>query len=75
MSSYVFVIKIGFKLSMINLFSVLFFGIAEGDNTNALTYFSRGTVYLALGKANLALSDFDKVLELKPDFVGVSICF
>lgn len=39
---------------------------------NAVSYFSRGTVYLALGKANLALADFDKVLELKPDFAAVS---
>lgn len=45
----------------------------EGDNTNAFTYFSRGTVYLALAKANLALSDFDKVLELKPDFVAARV--
>ncbi|KAK3915928.1 DnaJ-like protein subfamily C member 3 [Frankliniella fusca] len=45
----------------------------EGDNTNAVTFFSRGTVYLALGKANLALTDFDKVLELKPDFVAARV--
>ncbi|KAJ1523681.1 hypothetical protein ONE63_001521 [Megalurothrips usitatus] len=45
----------------------------EGDNSNAVTYFSRGTVYLALGKANLALTDFDKVLELKPDFVAARV--
>lgn len=33
-----------------------------------MTYFKRGTVYLALGKAKLAISDLDRALELKPDF-------
>lgn len=42
----------------------------EGDNRNYLTYFKRGTVYLALGKAKLAISDLDRALELKPDFTG-----
>ncbi|XP_046393487.1 dnaJ homolog subfamily C member 3 [Ischnura elegans] len=41
----------------------------EGDPNNHLTYFKRGTVYLALGKSKVALSDVDKVLELKPDFI------
>lgn len=35
--------------------------------------YKRGTVYLALGKAKQALLDFDKVLELKPDFTAVRI--
>lgn len=43
--------------------------ILEGDPNNYLTYFKRGTVYLALGKAKNALSDLDRVLELKPDFI------
>lgn len=42
----------------------------EGDSKNYLTYFKRGTVYLALGKAKLAISDLDRALELKPDFSG-----
>ncbi|VVC43472.1 Hypothetical protein CINCED_3A002461 [Cinara cedri] len=42
----------------------------EGDPDNYLTYFKRGTVYLALGKAKFALIDFGKVLELKPDFTA-----
>lgn len=46
--------------------------LAEGDPENYLTYFKRGTVYFALGKASLAFSDFDKALELKPDFDAVS---
>lgn len=33
-----------------------------------MTFFKRGTVYLALGKAKLAISDLDRALELKPDF-------
>lgn len=36
----------------------------EGDNTNYLTYFKRATVYLALGKAKLAIGDLDRALEL-----------
>lgn len=37
------------------------FVIAEGDPNNYLTYFKRGTVYYALGKARFALQDFTKV--------------
>lgn len=48
------------------------FHLLEGDPSNYLTYFKRGTVYFALGKAKLAVIDFNKVLELKPDFTGVS---
>jgi len=40
----------------------------EGDPSNYLTFFKRSTVYLALGKSKNALSDLDRVLELKPDF-------
>lgn len=42
----------------------------EGDPNNYLTYFKRGTVYLALGKARFALSDLTKVLELRPEFLA-----
>lgn len=45
----------------------------EGDPTNYLTFFKRGTVYLALGKARFALNDFSKVLELKSDFTAARI--
>lgn len=38
----------------------------EGDPNNYLTYFKRGTVYYALGKAKFALQDFTKV---NTDFV------
>lgn len=46
------------------------FYFLEGDPDNYLTYFKRGTVYLALGKAKFAINDFSKVLELKPDFTA-----
>lgn len=45
----------------------------EGDPNNYLTYYKRGTVYLALGKAKQALLDLDKVLELKPDFTSARL--
>lgn len=46
---------------------------ADGDPNNYLTYYKRGTVYLALGKAKLALLDLDKVMELKPDFTAAKL--
>ncbi|XP_068152946.1 dnaJ homolog subfamily C member 3 [Drosophila tropicalis] len=42
----------------------------EGDPSNYLTLFKRGTVYLALGKTRFAIQDFSRVLELKPDFIA-----
>ncbi|XP_043267935.1 dnaJ homolog subfamily C member 3 [Venturia canescens] len=45
----------------------------DGDRNNYLTYYKRGTVYLGLGKAKLALLDFSKVLELKPDFTAARV--
>uniref|UniRef100_A0A1B0EZF9 Uncharacterized protein n=1 Tax=Phlebotomus papatasi TaxID=29031 RepID=A0A1B0EZF9_PHLPP len=45
-----------------------FHAAVEGDPSNYLTLFKRGTVYFALGKARNSLSDFSRVLELKPDF-------
>lgn len=48
----------------------LYFLFAEGDPTNYLTFFKRGTVYLALGKAKFAINDFSQVLVLKPDFTA-----
>lgn len=44
--------------------------LSEGDPKNYLTYFKRGTVFLALGRARFALNDFSKVLEIKPDFTA-----
>jgi len=45
----------------------------EGDPNNYLTYFKRGTVYLALGKSKFALMDLDRVLQLKPDFTSARL--
>ncbi|XP_023942422.2 dnaJ homolog subfamily C member 3 [Bicyclus anynana] len=45
----------------------------EGDPHNYLTYFKRGTVYYALGKAKFALQDFTKVLEMKADFTAARL--
>ncbi|KAF4522395.1 hypothetical protein B566_EDAN012978 [Ephemera danica] len=45
----------------------------EGDPKNYLTYFKRATVYLALGKARFAISDLERVLELKPDFTAARL--
>jgi DnaJ family protein C protein 3 len=36
-------------------------------------YFRRATVLLATGKVKAALPDLDRVVELKPDFVAVSV--
>lgn len=44
----------------------------DADPNNYLTFFRRATVYLALGKSKSALPDLDRVLELRPDFIGVS---
>lgn len=55
------------------IFHCLFSLSLEGDPNNYLTYFKRGTVYLALGKAKNALSDFDRVIELKPDFTAARL--
>lgn len=45
----------------------------EGDPENYLTYFKRGTVYLALGKAKFAIGDFSKALEINPAFTAARI--
>lgn len=49
------------------------FSSLEGDPTNYLTFFRRGTVYFALGKARNALTDFTKALDLKPDFTAARV--
>ena len=40
------------------------------DPSNYLTIFQRGAAYLSLGRNEKASSDFDKVLQIKPDFEG-----
>ncbi|KAL5332684.1 hypothetical protein BJX70DRAFT_383377 [Aspergillus crustosus] len=38
------------------------------DPSNYLTVFHRGAAYLSLGRRSQARNDFDRVLQLKPDF-------
>ncbi|KAI9928077.1 hypothetical protein MW887_002929 [Aspergillus wentii] len=51
--------------------ALLYFNAAiSRDPANYVTIFQRGAAYLSMGKSSQALSDFDRVLELKPDFEG-----
>lgn len=49
--------------------------IPEIDPKNYLTYYKRATIYLAMGKFKSALPDLSKAIELKPDFLAVSVPF
>ncbi len=40
----------------------------DADPNNYMSYYRRGTVFLAMGRFKSALSDLNKVIELKPDF-------
>lgn len=51
----------------------MYVSTAEGDPSNYLTLFKRGTIYLALAKTRFAIQDFSQVLELKPDFTAARI--
>lgn len=46
---------------------------SDGDPKNYMAYYSRATVFLAMGKSKSALPDLGKVIELKPDFTSVSV--
>ncbi|GFF26304.1 dnaJ homolog subfamily C member 3 [Aspergillus udagawae] len=49
--------------------ALLYFDAAVSrDPSNYLTIFQRGAAYLSLGRNAQALDDFDRVLQLKPDF-------
>ena len=37
-----------------------------------MSFYRRGTVFLAMGRFKSALSDLSRVIELKPDFDSVS---
>ena len=39
------------------------------DPSNALAYYARGTTYMELNQYNLAIEDFNKAIQLKPDYV------
>jgi DnaJ family protein C protein 3 len=57
---------------MLNKFlQILFF--LDADPKNYIAYFRRAAVYLGMGKSKAALPDLSKVIELKPDFIAVSL--
>ncbi|KAI2627510.1 DnaJ domain-containing protein [Hypoxylon sp. NC1633] len=43
------------------------------DPNDYLTFFKRATTYLSLGRTSQATSDFNKVLQLRPDFEGAHV--
>lgn len=54
--------------------ALLYFDAAiSRDPANYLTVFQRGAAHLSLGKSSKATEDFNRVLELKPDFEGALV--
>ncbi|KAJ5692076.1 hypothetical protein N7462_001499 [Penicillium macrosclerotiorum] len=49
---------------------VYFDAAVTRDPTNYITIYQRGAAYLSIGKNSQASEDFNRVLELKPDFEG-----
>uniref|UniRef100_A0A674PET7 DnaJ (Hsp40) homolog, subfamily C, member 3b n=1 Tax=Takifugu rubripes TaxID=31033 RepID=A0A674PET7_TAKRU len=45
----------------------------EGDSKNYLTFYKRAAVFLAMGKSKSALPDLTRAIQLKPDFLAVSL--
>lgn len=45
-----------------------FHSAIDADPSNYMSYYKRATVFLALSRSRPALSDLDKVMQLKPDF-------
>ena len=48
-----------------------FHAAVDADPNNYMSYYKRATVYMALSRSKPALADFDKILQLKPDFLKV----
>lgn len=46
-----------------------FHAAVDADPSNYMSYYKRATVYMALSRSKPALADFDKILQLKPDFL------
>ena len=46
----------------------IYLDIVDADPSNYMSYYKRATVFLALSRSRPALSDLDKVIQLKPDF-------
>jgi DnaJ family protein C protein 3 len=54
--------------------AIVYFDVAiSKDPSNYLTIFQRGAAYLSLGRNAKAAEDFNRVLELKPDFEGALV--
>jgi len=49
------------------------FIITDADPNNYMSYYKRATVFLALSRSRPALSDLDKVIQLKSDFQAARI--
>ena len=47
----------------------------DADPSNYMSYYKRATVFLALSRSRPALADLDKVIQLKNDFMAVSLSF
>ncbi len=47
--------------------------ISDADPSNYMSYYKRATVFMALSRSRPALTDLDKVIELKPDFVQARV--
>lgn len=47
---------------------IYLFYFTDADPSNYMSYYKRATVFLALSRSRPALSDLDKVIQLKPDF-------
>ncbi|CAF88091.1 unnamed protein product, partial [Tetraodon nigroviridis] len=50
-----------------------FHAAVDGDPKNYMAYYSRATVFLAMGKSKSALPDLSKVIQLKPDFTSAQL--
>ena len=48
---------------------------SDADPSNYMSYYKRATVFLALSRSRPALADLDKVIQLKNDFMAVSLSF
>merc|ERR1719384_2791955 len=46
-----------------------FHAAVDADPNNYMSYYKRATVYMALSRPRPALADFDKVMQVKPDFL------
>ncbi len=47
--------------------------ISDADPTNYMSFYKRATVFMALSRSRPALTDLDRVIELKPDFIQARV--